>query len=105
MMAALMTTSITYPFKTPDIMASGTYVKNIAVIDNHQYKEYDTAQDTIEHFFTENNITLNTKDACDYEASDKISENMIITITRAIAVTISIDGIFREAIHYKRRDG
>lgn len=92
-LALLMMTIVSLPLRSLNIMASDTDLKQVTVVDNTQTKQYKTGAKTVGTFFKEQSIILRAKDQCDHLMTDKINDEMIITIKRGVNVYVSIDGI------------
>lgn len=77
---------------TVTVGAYQALVRKVVVIDNEVSKNYSTNAETLEEFFTEQNIEIKEYDELNLALNTPIKEGLVIEIDRAVAASITIDG-------------
>ena len=94
--AALVSVTVAYPIKPIDIMASGRTLKYVTLYENNKAVLYVSSAGSAEEFFWENEIALDKKDIIECEPADFLSDDVRITIKRAVNITVSVDGFMEK---------
>jgi len=94
--ALLMATIVAFPMKSLDILASDAVVKGVSVLDGGALTHYRTAAATVGAFLSEQRIYVGSKDSASHAHSNALENGMVISIARAVNVTVSVDGILEK---------